>query len=133
MNETSSTKSLYYRYRDGYLGGYDIIDGQSFYHRPSPIRLEAFEVIKFTPKGAWIDVYGRRKFILTEAHRRWAHPTIYEAQNSYRARKSRQVKLLTRQLAEAKEWLTCAKADNFELTPDDSFDMIVTRWISFTR
>lgn len=59
---------------------------------------EKYEVIKRTPKGAWINLgYAwekdpKKKFILDNARRRWAYPTVELALNSFRIRKERQIR-----------------------------------------
>ena len=48
-------------------------------------------VIKFTPKGAWLDVgFGEKRFVLRNCRKRYACPTIAEAKESFRQRKLRQ-------------------------------------------
>lgn len=71
------------------------------------------KVFKRTPKGAWV---GRRYyshhshvvFCLDHAKKRWAHPTKKEELDSMIARKTRQIKILEPQLADAKEALRLA-------------------------
>lgn len=53
----------------------------------------AYEILYKTPKGCWISVgYEDKKFILNDARRRWAYPTVELARNSYRIRKERQIR-----------------------------------------
>ena len=53
----------------------------------------AYEILRKTPKGCWISVgYEQEKFILDDARRRWAYPTVELARNSYRIRKERQIR-----------------------------------------
>ena len=59
---------------------------------------EQFRVVKETAKGVWLDVYGRQRFVLQAARKRFACPTRAEALESYRARKRRQVGLLRTRL-----------------------------------
>ena len=63
--------------------------------------LHRFPVLKMTPCGAQINVFGRRRFVLLNATKRYACPTEAEAMESYRARKRRQVRILRHRLAEA--------------------------------
>lgn len=65
-----------------------------------------FVVLRYTPKGAWIDEYGTPRFILTSARKRYACPTKEEALASYHARKRRQVEILRHQLKRAEAALT---------------------------
>jgi hypothetical protein len=61
----------------------------------------AFRVIKHTPRGVWLDVYGMKRFVLKDSLKRYAYPTKAEAAMSYRKRKERQIKLLKAQLHRA--------------------------------
>ena len=63
--------------------------------------LSSFLLLKTTPTGAWIDDFGRRRFVKTKARKRYACPTIDEALASYHARKDRQVSILQYQLSKA--------------------------------
>lgn len=45
-----------------------------------------YPVTKRTQCGAWIDEYGRKRFILTDAVKKWAAPTKKEAWLNYKAR-----------------------------------------------
>lgn len=72
------------------------------------IRVEAFDVIKHTPKGAWLDVHGEKRFVKTDARKRFACPTIDEAKQSFIARKKRQISILSSQLTTAKRALELA-------------------------
>lgn len=78
-----------------------VIDAErELYGSTGPL-LEArwFEVIKTTPKGVWIA--GR--FCLRDARKRFACPTLHEAIESFVARKDRQIKILSNQLASAQK------------------------------
>lgn len=77
---------LYYRYTD-----INTEDGPRIY-------LSRYPVIKETPKGVWLNVYGSRKFVLKESRKRFACQTEAEALNSFIARKKRQQCILTAQL-----------------------------------
>jgi deoxyribodipyrimidine photolyase-like uncharacterized protein len=67
-------------------------------------------VAKETPKGCWIDVYGKRKFILNDAVKRYACPTKELALQSFIARKRRQCAILRAQLENAEGLLAYASA-----------------------
>lgn len=73
--------------------------------------MQIFPVIKTTEKGVWIDNYGIKKFILLNAHKRYACPSEAEALQSYHARKKRQCKILRYQLAKAEAALKLTKPD----------------------
>ena len=58
------------------------------------IHLRKFRVMRPTPKGVWLDLYGNRevqRFVLKDARKRYACPTLEEAQVSFLARKRRQL------------------------------------------
>lgn len=58
-----------------------------------------YEVIKQTPKGVWIEtLVGNKRFVKTEARKRFACPTKEEALESFKARKTRQARILKAQL-----------------------------------
>ena len=61
------------------------------------IHLEEWQVVKHTPKGVWLSLYGDRKFVLKSAAKRYACPTKKEALQSLVARKTRQIRILTEQ------------------------------------
>jgi|GEM_PF-5104034 len=63
----------------------------------------SYQIVKRTPKGAWINLwYGKNKFVLADARKRWACPCRESAMESFRARKTKQIEHLTRQLDRAK-------------------------------
>ena len=58
------------------------------------IRLEEFEVIKHTPCGVWIKLWGdKKKFILNDTHKKWACPTLELAKESFIKRKEKQYRI----------------------------------------
>jgi hypothetical protein len=85
---------------------------ESGWRRTAEIRLDRYWIAKRTPKGAWINVYGQRKFVLTDAHKRWACPDKSAALQSFIRRKERQVGILSAQLDNAKVALEYAKGIN---------------------
>jgi hypothetical protein len=68
--------------------------------------LASYPVIKQTPSGTWIDVYGQKKFVLRDARKHFACPTIEEALASFHARKRRQANILRHRLAMAEAAMT---------------------------
>lgn len=56
--------------------------------------LRKFSVIKVTPKGVWLN--GR--FVLRDARKRYACPTEDEARVSFLARKTKQLRILRKQV-----------------------------------
>jgi len=54
---------------------------------------DCLRIIKKTPKGVWVSLgYDDKKFILDDARKRWAYPSIKEALESFRIRKERQIR-----------------------------------------
>lgn len=80
------------------------------------IYLEAYKVIKTTPKGVWIDMdgCGGKRFVLLDARKHFACPTKEEALISFRARKARQILLLGSQIRNAKAALAAAQTIPWE-------------------
>jgi hypothetical protein len=73
--------------------------------------LREFPVIKFTPKGAWIEKWGPpgKQWIQFGTFKKFACLTKEEALESFRARKRKQVKILQAQLKRAEEALRLAE------------------------
>lgn len=102
-----------YRYEDrlyaSALHEFDYPTGPSTVH----VELRTFEVLKTTPKGAWIvfhNVHGKR-FINLSARKCYVCATIEEAMESYKHRKRRQIRILSRQLETAKKALSIASGN----------------------
>ena len=71
-----------------------------------------FVVLKVTSCGKWIrDQAGNRRFILDKSRKRFAHETIELALESFRARRERQIGILSARLRAADEELALAKFD----------------------
>lgn len=103
----------WYRYRDAYTG-----------HTPS-IYLETFRVSSVTKKGVWLVIgYCTKKFVLRDAHKRWACPTEEEAMTSFVARKKRQRALLRGQLHHVEEVLELTEAHPNSKPVANSSDML---------
>lgn len=63
------------------------------------VLLERYPVTKRTPQGAWIDVYGKPRFVLSNTFKKFAAATEEEeAKVSFFARKARQLKILRAQI-----------------------------------
>lgn len=69
------------------------------------IVLREWPVVKHTPKGVWISIYAQKKFILNDARKRYAYPTIELAKKSFIARKQHQIARLRTQLDHAERAL----------------------------
>lgn len=78
----------------------------------------SYEVEKETPKGVWLRrQYGttgwtdtEKHFVLRDARKRLACPTVEEAYESFFARKTRQIRILNAQAAKAERALREGKA-----------------------
>ena len=73
------------------------------------IWLRQFRVIRTTPKGVWLDDYGRERFVLNDAHKRFAYPTIELARKSFLIRKRRQLVHLKNQIGHVTDVLEAAE------------------------
>jgi len=83
------------------------------------ILVHTLRVLKTTPKGVWFDDFGRRRFVLTGARKRFACPNLKEAVESFKARKQRQITILTSQLGHANDALE--RIEQWEKTGSFSF------------
>jgi hypothetical protein len=81
-------------------------DGQS------ALKVSEYLVVRHTERGVWLhlDGWGRR-FVLRDARKRFACPTLKEAWESFRARKERQLRLLTAQIAHVRRVLEMGESD----------------------
>ncbi len=62
------------------------------------IWMEAYPVLRRTPKGVWLDTDNGDRFVLRHARKRWACPTRAEALESLKARSHRRRVILRAQL-----------------------------------
>lgn len=104
-----------YRYEEvGYSPGCDQFDN------PYPgcnlrVELRKYRIARVTPCGVWIDTsysFGDPvgdKFILLSANKRFACPTLEEAAESFKARKRRQIQILSTQLKRVQTALDIAE------------------------
>jgi hypothetical protein len=96
MDDHYSKAEYWYRYND-----YEAEDSNGMI--VIKVVLYTYHVIKHTKKGVWIaHSYSSKRFILTDARKKYACPTIEEAKKSFVARKIRQKKILTRNLRRVK-------------------------------
>lgn len=64
------------------------------------VTLEKYEILKRTPRGAWISVdYVKKRFVLENTHKCFAHASEEKARESFFARKKKQLKILRAQIA----------------------------------
>ena len=62
------------------------------------ITLESYPVLRYTPKGFWIDNHGKEKFIAHHWTKKYAQLNLAEARHAFQKRKELQQKILTNQL-----------------------------------
>lgn len=108
-------QEFWYRYDDyqtaAPLDEYDNPIGES----NTELVLRRYAVVKTTPKGVWLtQVFGvshvpgfmaDKHFVLRDANKRFACPTIAEAKTSFIARKNKHIRILQRQIDNAKRAL----------------------------
>jgi len=112
--------TTWYRYNDvAYSTGYDEYRDCSSGTRIE-VELTEYEVLRYTPKGAWINASPYRsatsfkhmkdeKFVLLSARKRFAHPTKEEAMTSFIARKKAQIRIYKARVKHAEEALKRAE------------------------
>lgn len=88
-------KEVYYRYEDHLESpGTDELGDRLPGYALVRIQLYEFPVLKHTPKGVWIGWSdGEKKFVNRSWTKQYALPTIKEAQESFRRRKLRQIRI----------------------------------------
>lgn len=55
---------------------------------------DEYPILKFTPCGAWIDVYGKKRFVLAGTWKQFAHVSDERAKESFFSRKHKQLRIL---------------------------------------
>lgn len=90
-----------YRYEDVNYGG------------RTRIMEREFDVIKETNCGYWIEYYNKdgKKWISSQARKRYAYPERENAMVNFKARKHRQIQIVGAQLQQAKDALQNADID----------------------
>jgi hypothetical protein len=119
--EDETGKEFLYRYEDRRCSaGVDEFDNPyPGYHLEFSCR--KFEIIKRTPKGAWIRMFMEKpKFILLTAHKRYACPTKLEAIQSCRARKNRYNSILQAKISYNEDVLRRCADEERRLKDDDT-------------
>lgn len=78
----------------------------------SQVWLRQFRVIRKTPRGVWLDDYGLERFVLNDARKRFAYPTVELAWESFLIRKQKQIAHLKNQLEHVGAVLKAAEERN---------------------
>jgi hypothetical protein len=84
------------------------------YNNGSPnLDLEAFKVVRETPKGKWVEnpYSTKHRFIRNNGRKRFAHETREAALESFKRRKICQIRILKTQLRTAEESFLIAGGD----------------------
>lgn len=74
------------------------------------LEVKKFKITKVTAAGIWIDYWTGPKFVLLTAHKKFACLSLDEAKESFRARKKRQISILSNQLHRAEYALKMVEA-----------------------
>lgn len=94
-----------------YSYGYDLDGDITDVHKCGMrLTVSEFNIIRRTKCGAWINAYGTDKFVNLTCRKQFAYENIEDAMHSFKLRKSRQVKILTSQLENAKIALKLAES-----------------------
>jgi hypothetical protein len=80
-------------------GGYSRVD----------VIYKTYPITKITPCGAWIDIYGRKRFVNLQARKKFACKTKEDAMISFLARKAAQERILSAQLKNVQTAISIAK------------------------
>ncbi len=94
-----------------YSGFYYRFDYDSFQDGNGYLKLHSFPIVRRTPKGVWLNVWGQEKFVLKDCRKKYAAGTIEEALKSFIARKERQVLILKKQLDSAERALAAGRLE----------------------
>lgn len=110
--EATEGKEYLYRFEN-----HNVSNGYDEYDNPYPghtvaLYCSKYEILKHTPKGEWIVLYWDgyifdgtivpvKRFVLRNAHKRFACPTKEEALDSFISRKKRQIRILTGKIEDA--------------------------------
>lgn len=98
--ETLMNPIFWYRYED--VRHANIDEWGDVGDTYTEVYLREYQLLKVTPKGVWLDRYGTRRFVLRDARKRFACPTIEEAQKSFLARKNAQIRIYQERIDNAR-------------------------------
>ena len=86
------------QYHDGYI---DVHGEWRFGSSKTRLLMQTYPILSVTPKGCWIHVHDRKRFVLDTSVKRFAHKTPTEAYQSFVARKQAQIRILKSRLERA--------------------------------
>lgn len=105
MNDQKTEQKHWFRIEDqAYSLGCDEF-GDPYPGHTMELTCYRLPLIKETPKGAWVDYYGKNRWVKMSAKKRFACPTFEEAIESYKARKNRQISILRSRIKDVEECL----------------------------
>lgn len=101
----------WYRFEDKLRSTGSVTESGDYVHnsRYVEVLLHKYIVVKHTPKGVWLrEIFGpfegtNKRFVLNNAKKRFACPSIEAAKTSFRARKQRQADIYRLRLQQAEE------------------------------
>lgn len=80
---------------------------------PTKTNLQAYEVIRLTPKGGWVAGDRGPVFVNLSWRKRFAVPTVEEAVTSFYARKTRQIRIAQATIRRAEEAMRYLRTEGF--------------------
>ena len=87
--------------------------GSSYFWRDQEmivsLYVSKYPIVRKTPKGCWVDDYGKERFVLEGEGKRFAYYTKEKALYNFLRRKQTQIKILNTQLLHATQALVLAK------------------------
>lgn len=104
--DTSSSSEFWYRFSER-ATSVTVDPDADVYRSEHTVELTSYPVAKHTPCGVRLST-GR--LVLHNSQKKWACATIDEAKTSFIARKNRQIRILSRQLENAKNSKKMAEA-----------------------
>lgn len=75
-----------------------------------------FPVIRYTPKGVWLETFNGNRFVLLTAYKKFACPTKEEALQSFISRKNREYTLYRNRMEDIERALELAGREKRKLT-----------------
>jgi hypothetical protein len=106
---TDEAQKLAYRFEDFRISHGFNLDGDPYPGSSLGIQCMQYPIIRFTPKGMWINVWSGPRFVLLTANKRFADPCKETAWLDFQKRKSRQAFIYSKRVDHAEEALRASK------------------------
>lgn len=90
-----------YRVEDYLTAGMAVDEFENYGPSTVNIRYLQFVIVRRTPKGAWINVYGEHKFVNLNAYKKFACATKEDALTSFLARKEKLISIMEARIKHA--------------------------------